>query len=102
MLEIEGSDAYESSDESIRFLGETNPQVEGEVITLGEPDNPISVDDEESDDFFRQADIDEADRWMPENTAQIDEIGTAGKGEVREGQGSSSSPRNISTASGVP
>ena len=73
MSEIEGFDASESSDISIRFLDEANPLVEGEVITTGEPDNPISVDEEEDVFFeFRQSDIDEANRWMQENTSNVD------------------------------
>ena len=69
MSEIEGSSSSESSDDSVRCLGETNPLVEGEVLTPGEPDNPISVDD---DDLYKQNEIDEAHRWMQENTAQIE------------------------------
>ena len=59
-------------------LGETNPLVEGEVLTPGELDNPISVED----DLYKQEEIDEADRWMQENTAQI-EATEAGPGPTR-------------------
>ena len=69
MSEIEGSDPSESSDESVRFLGESNPLVEGEVLTRGEARNPIPVDNEE-DIYpgFRQAKIDSSYHWMQENT----------------------------------
>ena len=87
MLEIEGSSSSGSSDNSVQCLGGTNPLVEGEILTPGVLDDPISVDD----DLYKQEDIDEADRWMRENTAQIETI-EAGQGYAQTGQAKQREP----------
>ena len=57
MSVVEASESSESTDNSVEYLGSSNPLVEGEVLT----ENP----DEE---WCSQAAIEAAERWMQENT----------------------------------
>ena len=59
MSVVEASESSESTDDSVQYIGSTNPLVEGEVLT----ENP-----EEEEHWYSQAEIEAADRWMQENT----------------------------------
>ena len=46
MSVVEASEAEEISDPSVQFLSSTNPAEEGEVITSGTAENPLTVEEE--------------------------------------------------------
>ena len=46
MSVVEASEAEEISDPSVQYLSSTNPAEEGEVITSGTAENPLTVEEE--------------------------------------------------------
>ena len=87
MSEESSSSDSSGSSGDVRFLGEINPLVDGEILTPGEVDNPISIDGD--DDLYKQEEIDAADRWMQQNTARIEAEQEAAAVEQRAARASS-------------
>ena len=59
MSVVEASESSESTDDSVQYIGSTNPLVEGEQLA----ENP-----EEEERWCSQAEIEATERWMQENT----------------------------------
>ena len=67
MSVVEASDASESIDDSVQYVGSSNPLVEGEVL-VENTENPTAPEEEDVYPGFRQVEIEAADHWMQEHT----------------------------------
>ena len=67
MSVVEASDASESTDDSVQYVGSSNPLVEGEVLAEN-TENPTAHEEVDVYPGFRQAEIEAADHLMQEHT----------------------------------